>query len=256
MGNVLSVHAEIFLKGTDERIDKPIKIISEILKFQLDQAYNGYPIFIKEYWKNKSIQISYTSKYEPTSLIRFSEKYENSIDKIFARTYDETGDWDHIIELPKGNFKFDEEKRKCKYSFDEIRHKTKELRDYNSIKIEGQMNSCCNLINQENRDIINLPIEYLDNLKTYSELEIESKRIEEINSIIKESTDILFLNNELTIHRKIGIEEYNRLKYKKNNSEFMGVKYNNGKYDIYSSGWLNCADENYLKYIKTKKSDT
>jgi hypothetical protein len=256
MGNVLSVHAEIYMKRVNEKIDKPVKLLSEILKFQFDQAYNGYPIIIKENWKNKSIQISYTSKYEPTSLYKFSREYENSIDKIFARTYDETGDFDNIIELPKEQHEFDIDKRKCKYSFDEIRYKIIGTHDYQTAKLSGKMNSCSNLINQENRDIVNIPIEYLDNLKTYSLLEIESNNIDEIVTLIEASIDIIFLNKNITIHRKIRVGEYKKLNYLRNNSEFMAIKYNNGIYDIYSCGWLNCVDENYLKYLKSIKSDT
>jgi len=254
MGNVLSVHAEIFLAKRNNLISNPAMLLNEILSFQQGKSYNGCPMFIKEYWDNKSIQISFTSKYEPTALFKFSQKYRSSIDKIFARTFDETGDWDNIIELPNEEFEFDKNKRKCKYAFNEIRYKPNNSIEYSSQQISGLMNSCSNLINQENRDIVNLPIEYLDNLKTYNELQIESNDIRVIETIVDESSDIIFLNDKITVHRKIDTKEYMKQDYATNNSEFMAVKYNKSKYDLYSAGWLNCADENYLAYLKKRRS--
>lgn len=256
MGNVLSIHAEIFLTKANKLVNNPAMLLNEILSFQQGKAYNGYPMFVKENWENKSVQLSFTSKYEPIALYKFSEKHKSSIDKIFARTYDETGDWDNIIELPNTEFDFNKDKRQCKYEFNEIRYKLRDSTEYKTTQICGLMNSCSNLINQENRDIVNLPIEYLDNLKTYNELQIESTNIKTIERIISESHDIVFLNNKITVHRKIDTKEYSKQNYSKNNSEFMAIKYNSSKYDIYSSGWLNCADKKYLEYLEMRKSDT
>ena len=106
MGNVLSVHAEIFLKESWQNNFPVSKLISQILDLQFGRSYNGYPIIAKEYWSNRSIQLSFTSKYQPQSLIEFSELNRDKINKIFARTFDETGDYDNIIELPAENFEY------------------------------------------------------------------------------------------------------------------------------------------------------
>ena len=256
MGNVLSVHSEIFIKESWQN-DFPVsKLISQILDLQFGRSYNGYPIIAKEYWPNRSIQLSFTSKYQPQSLIEFSELNRDKIKKIFARTFDETGDYDNIIELPAENFEFDTQKRKCRYQFDELQFKYRSNNLFESIAINGLFNSCSNLINQENRDIVNDPIEYLDNLKTYSLLEIESDYDQGINEILLNSSEIIFKHKGLTVHRRIKTEEYINLKYKSSPSKFMADKYNNGYYDIYSSGWMNCGDINYQEFVNNNKSAT
>ncbi len=96
------------------------------------------------------------------------------------------------------------------------------------MTINGLFNSCSNLINQENRDIVNYPIEYLDNLKTYSLLEIETDNNQELNDIFINSQEVIFKNKGLTVHRRIKTEEYDSLKYKSNPSKFMADINNDG----------------------------
>ncbi|MBK8346457.1 MAG: hypothetical protein IPL08_02145 [Saprospiraceae bacterium] len=96
----------------------------------------------------------------------------------------------------------------------------------------------------------------MDNLKTYSLLEIESDYDQGINEILLNSSEIIFKHKGLTVHRRIKTEEYINLKYKSNPSKFMADKYNNGYYDIYSSGWMNCGDINYKEFVNNNKSAT
>ena len=198
---------------------------------------------------------------EPRSLFKFYEENRKQIERIFARTFDETGDWDWVFSLPNTIKDYYDLRRKCRYSFDRIRFKPKKRSDYDmksnlksygeyfELETNGTLNAVSNLIAQENRNLTNFPIEYLNNLKTYALLEIDCKEEHIIDDILHNSLDILFFNNGLTIHRKIHIAEYRNLGFKKNPSEFMAERYNNSMYDIYSSGWSNCVDMEYLKFI-------
>ena len=65
------------------------------------------------------------------------------------------------------------------------------------------------------------------------------------------------MDKGITVHQKIEVNEYRRIRFQINPSEFMAIKYNNSMYDIFSSGWSNCADEEYLKYVnEIKKNPT
>lgn len=258
MGNLLSIHAEIFLKrDSNGKVLTPIETVTKLLENLNGSSYNGYPISIKENrnWKNLSYRISYGDKMEPRSLIRFYENNSEYVERIFARTHDETGDWDWIISFPNSSSDYYEMRRKCRYSFDEIRFKSNET--YESMKLRGTFNSESNLIMQENRNLVNTPIEYLNSLKTYSELEIATEENCGLEEILEKSKHVIFLDKGITVHQKLEVNEYRRIGFQSNPSEFMAIKYNNSMYDIFSSGWSNCAEEEYTKYLnEIKKSPT
>ncbi|MEO1263356.1 MAG: hypothetical protein AAFZ15_31390, partial [Bacteroidota bacterium] len=126
MGNLLSIHAEIFLKrNSNGRVLTPIETVTKLLENLNGHSYNGYPIIIKENGdlRNLSYRISYIDKMEPRSLIRFYENNHKFVERIFARTYDETGDWDYMISFPNSSNDYYEMRKKCKYSFDRIKYK-------------------------------------------------------------------------------------------------------------------------------------
>lgn len=268
MGNLLSIHAEIFLKrNSTGQLLTPVETLTKLLEKLNGASYNGYPIIIKELggWKNPSYRISYGDKMEPGSLFKFYKENCEFVEKIFARTFDETGDWDWIISLPSASNNYYEIRRKCRYKFDSLRIKLKEneklvhtsdykrFNEFLDIKINGTFNAQSDLILEENRDIVNFPIEYFNSLKTYSELDIVTEQEDLLNEIFLKSKDIKFLNEGITVHRKINVFEYRNLGYRQNSSEFMAIKYNNEMYDIFSSGWSNCIDEEYLSYVNDKK---
>ena len=258
MGNLLSIHAEIFLKrDSSGKVLTPIETVTKLLENLNGRSYNGYPIIIKENaeWKNLSYRISYGDKMEPRSLIQFCENNSEHVDRIFARTFDETGDWDWMISFPNNSNDYSEMRRKCRYSFDEIKFKSND--NYETKKLAGTFNSTSNLILQENRNLVNVPIEYLNSLKTYSELEIETEEKNELENILNHSKHVIFLDKGITVHQKIKVNEYRKIGGKNNPSEFMAIKYNDSMYDIFSSGWSNCADEEYLEYVnRIKKNPT
>ncbi|MEO1263808.1 MAG: hypothetical protein AAFZ15_33680, partial [Bacteroidota bacterium] len=92
---------------------------------------------------------------------------------------------------------------------------------------------------------------------TYSDLEIKSEKENELERVLNESNYIIFMDEGITVHQKIEVNEYRKIGPLTNPSDFMAIKYNNSMYDIFSSGWSNCADEEYLEYInKIEKKTT
>jgi len=259
MGNLLSIHAEIFLKrDSNGKIISPLETASKLLENLNGRSYNGYPIVLKEHWNgNKtSYRISYGDKMEPRSLYRFYENNFELIERIFARTFDETGDWDWMISFPNNSRDYYEIRRKCRYSFDMLRYKPQSTGNYEEVQIKGTFNSQSGLNLQENRNLVNIPIEYLNSLKTYSELELETDNPADFDEIFFFSNHIKFIDKGITVHEKIEVNEYLAKGYKINPSEFMAVNYNRSMYDIFSCGWSNCADEEYLKYMNEIKKES
>lgn len=251
MGNLLSIHAEIFLKKNSKGLTlSPVEIMTKLLENLNGRSYNGYPFVLKEHWNGKttSYRVSYGDKMEPRSLIHFYEKNAQSIEQIFARTFDETGDWDWMISFPNDSNDYYQMRRKCKYSFDMIKFKSND--GYSFKEIKGTFNSKSDLNQSENRNLVNTPIEYLDSLKTYAELEIETDENDGLSKILNESKHIIFMDKGITVHQKIGVDEYRKMGFQKNLNEFMAIKYNDSMYDIYSGGWSNCADAEYLLYTQ------
>ncbi len=271
MGNLLSVHAEIFFKEDNGLNDsRPALLLYELLHTYRGRSYNCAPILVYDFHEHNSLRISYGDKYEPRQLIEFQFEFRKIIDQIYARTFDETGDWDHLIFLPNESSKFDEMKVKCRYEFDQIKFKLKpreELTFNNQLykagnihlmDIRGFFNSKSDLNEHESGYETTYPIDNLRSLHPYSILEIESPHLEILLNIIDKSDDIMFMHRNLTVHRKIDIQEYNNLGYpntlrERKVYEKNALEYNNGKYDIYSSGWPNCANVDYLDYVEKRK---
>lgn len=264
MGNVISIHAEIFVKkGVLGQSLKPAEVLWQLTEPMNGRSYNGYPMIIKEIGGvGSSIRISYGEKYEPQRVFSFFEENESYIDRLFARTHYEGGDWDYIFNLPSQNTNFEEIRRKCRYGFDEILFKTEENIDlidesyevfdeYKSIKLCGDMNSISCLVDIDNTELISFPIEHERSLKTYALNEFKCVNENLLNIIIDQSCDVIFKYKNRTVHRKIDTQEHISKGYEKSLSDFMAIKYNGGKYDIYSSGWQNCVDTEYLDYTKT-----
>lgn len=272
MGNVISIHAEIFVKRDKTGWTlKPAEALWELTKPLNGRSYNGYPMIVKEAgaYNDFSIRISYGEKYVPVRLFSFYDENQDYIDKIFVRTNYEGNELDHIISIPTSNRNFEEIRRTCRYGFDEIMFKPKSemvaslneiivYGEYRSIKMKGSMNSVSCLIDIDQKDIICYPIEYRYSLKTYALNEFESDNLNLLNQIIENSADVIFKYRNVSVHRKIDTDEHQKQGFPKSPSDFMAVKYNNGKYDINSSGWYNCIDEEYLNYLTKikRESDT
>lgn len=176
----------------------------------------------------------------------------------------ESNELDHIFKLPSNNHNFEEIRRICRYGFDELLFKQKvnkeldtneykKYGEYRSVKLNGSMNSVSCLIDIDQKDIITFPIEHDRSLKTYALNEFETENKNLLNQIIENSVDIIFKYKNVTVHRKIDTNEHINQGFPKSPSEFMAIKYNNGKYDINSSGWYNCVDEDYLNYLNKIK---
>ncbi|MBK6498821.1 MAG: hypothetical protein IPG00_11945 [Saprospiraceae bacterium] len=268
MGNVISIHAEIFVKRDETgQTIRPAEALWNLTKTYNGSSYNGYPMIIKEVgaYNDYSIRISYGEKYVPRSIFSFYEENKNFIDTIFVRTNYESNELDHIFELPSNNHNFEEIRRICRYGFDELLFKQrgnleldskvyKEYDGYRSIKLNGSMNSVSCLIDIDEKDIISFPIEYDRSLKTNALNDFETENKNLLNQIIDNSWDVVFKYKNVTVHRKIDTNEHLKQGFPKSPSDFMAIKLNNGKYDINSSGWYNCVDENYLNYlIKIKR---
>lgn len=271
MGNVISLHTEIFVKRDESgETIKPAEALWKLTEPLNGSSYNGYPMIIKEAgsYKDFSIRISYGEKYVPRRLFSFYEENQEYIDKIFVRTNYEGNELDHIISLPTSNQSFEEIRRTCRYGFDELLFKPKtemnistfkvsELGEYRLVKISGSMNSVSCLIDIDDKDIISYPIEYRRSLKTYALNDFESDNKNLINQIIENSSDVIFKYKNISVHRKIDTIEHQNQGYPKSPNDFMADKYNNGKFDINSSGWHNCIDKEYLNYLtKIGRSDT
>jgi len=271
MGNIISLHTEIFVKRDESgKTIKPAEALWKLTEPLNGSSYNGYPMIIKEAgaYKDFSIRISYGEKYVPRRLFSFYEQNQELIDKIFVRSNYEGNELDHFISLPTINQNFEEIRRTCRYGFDELLFKPKtevnlkrvevsEFAEYRSIKMNGSMNSVSCLIDIDDKDIISYPIEYRRSLKTYSLNEFESDNNNLLNQIIENSSDVIFKYKKRSVHRKIDTIEHQNQGYPKSPSDFMADKYNNGKYDINSSGWHNCIDEEYLNYlIKIERDPT
>lgn len=267
MGNVISIHAEIFTKRNEagESLN-PANILSKLTALMGGRSYNGYPIIIKEVGGiggiGSSIRISYGEKGEPSNLFRFFEENKNGIDRLFARTQYEGGDWDLIFSLPSENPIFDEIARKCRYGFDEILFKPKESNqfigevyetfgDYKSIKLYGEMNSVSCLTHIDLTDWISFPIEHEVSLISYAPNHFSCENENLLNKIIDQSADIIFKFNHKTVHRKIDTAERVAKGYPASFvKDFSAIQFNGGKLEIHSSGWQNCVDTAYLDYIK------
>lgn len=263
MGNVISIHTEFFVKKAALMLPlKPAEMLWQLTEPAGGRSYNCYPMIIKEVGgSNPSIRISYGEKYEPQRLFSFFEEYKEFIDRLFVRTQYESGDWDYIFSLPSQNTNFEEIKRKCRYGFDEILFKPKEtihlkdetyevFGDYRSIKLHGDMNAISCLVDLDYTDLVSFPIEGEYSLKTYQDNEFNCENENLLNMIIDQSSDVIFKYKNKTVHRKIDTVERISKGYQKSPTEFMANKYNNGKYDLNSSGWGNCVDIEYLEYLK------
>lgn len=269
MGNVISLHTEIFIKNNKEGKSLfPAKVLFDLTEPLNWSSYNGYPMIIKEFGSanDRSIRISYGEKYEPRRLFSFFQENLNFIDRMFTRANYESGDLDYIFSLPSNNFNYEEIRRACNYGFDQLFFKLKNkinftnlsidtFGDYNSIKLEGTMNAISCLTEIDETDIISFPIENERSLKTFAENGFNSSEENLLGEIIDKSSDVIFKYKGKTVHRKIDTEEYKNQGYLNRNLERMAIKYNKGKYDINSSGWHNCVDKEYLDYLRIIKRD-
>ena len=89
MGNVISIHTEIFVKRDETgKTIKPAEALCELTKTYNGSSYNGYPMIIKEVgaYNDFSIQISYGEKYVPRTIFGFYEENKKYIDTMFVRT--------------------------------------------------------------------------------------------------------------------------------------------------------------------------
>lgn len=269
MGNLLSIHTEIFVKrGAAEQTLSPAEALYKLIAPMNGHSYNGYPMIAKESgtYEHFSIRISYGEKYVPRHLFRFFEENEPYIDKLFARTYYEGGDLDYIFSLPSTNKDFEAIKRACRYGFDEILFKPKEninltnqahetFGAYLSIKLNGDMHAVSCLIDVDDANITGFPIEHNGSLKTYAINAFSCSDENLLQEIMDKSADAIFKFKGKTVHQKIDAEAYNAKGYPKSPNEHLANSYNNGKYDIHSSGWRNCVDKEYLEYLKSIKRE-
>lgn len=269
MGNLISIHTLIYLnnKSRGESIS-PLNILSEILDKYSGMSYNRYPIYIKEGGNNKNrfYKISYGEKGEPRELIKFANTHPELISKIFARTYYESGDFDYFISTPFDSSEYEIIRKPCRYGFDEITFKLTKGEEINyqeinsnsencRILMNGELNSISDLIEQEENDILSKPKENYRSVHSYSINNFKTNNSELLNEILKKSKEVKFLYKGNTIHQKIRTEEFRIQNPKLSNDPRMIINFKNAKewnkgyFDFYSSGWINCINDEYLNYL-------
>jgi hypothetical protein len=278
MGNLLSIHTVIYLKSKPgDESSSPLNILTEILDKYGGMSYNGYPIYIKEGGNNKNrfYKISYGEKAEPRELIKFANSHPELISKLFARTYYESGEFDYFLSTPFDSSEYEIIRKPCRYGFDEITFKlTKgEEINYQDLKsdsiggrvlINGELNSISDLIEQEDNDILSKPLENYRSVHSYSTNNFKTQNSELLSEILAKSQEVKFLYKGNTIHHKIRTEEFSIQNPKLSSDPRMIInfknakKWNEGYFDFYSCGWVNCINDEYLNYLKKieNKTDT
>lgn len=274
MGNLISIHALIFVQN-DLKNDhcSPLDIITKLLEKYEGGSYNGYPIIIKEGGNhaNRHYFISYGEKGEPSELLSFMNSYPKLVSKIFARTYFESGENDYFLFSPFGSSEYEEIRETCKYGFDEIQFKLSEgerietfevnlYTEYFQIKIDGDMTAISNLIEQDYRDIIIHPFENYSSIHSYSNNNFNSANNELLNEILAKSVDVRLKYKGKTVLQKLKTDEFISRNFSLSNDKRMQIKlknaiqFNDGYLDIFSCGWGNCLNKEYLEYTNSIES--
>jgi len=213
MGNLISIHTIIFVKRDSDRITlNPIRILNELLLKYNGMSYNGSPIFVKESgnYENLHYKISYGEKGEPRELIEFAKSHVKLIDKIFARTYYESGDLDYFLSTPFKSDKYEIIRKPCRYGFDELNFKLRKGENFNGqiitddseflrIKLDGEMSSISDLIELDQTEIIIKLSENYRSVKTYAINNFKSDKLNVLNEILPK-VKMLYSNTKTKLY--------------------------------------------------------
>jgi hypothetical protein len=253
----------------------PLGIVSKLLEKYNGMSYDRYPVYLKDFSDHNKLQfrLSYGEKGEPRELIKFANSNASIISQIFARTYYESGDLDYFISTPFTTSEYDEIKKPCRYGFDEVQFKLTKGEKVNSIlydtdsncnrvKLQGEMYSISNLIEQEHSELVINPTENYRSVHGYADNKFKTQKSELFYEILNKSDEVTFLYRGKTIHRKIRTSEFIKQNPVLSKEPRMLINFkhanemNKGYFDFYSCGWKNCINDEYLKYLEKEKNST
>ncbi len=268
MGNVISTHIALFPKLDSTLEHQSIsEITTGMLKSYFGNTYHSSPFIISQQ-ANWMYDISYCAKWEPAGVFELFAENSKLYDKAFVRFLDDMGDYDRIFSLPVTD-KSDaiSNATDCKYLFDQILFSAFEGHEklipqsqpmYEGllkINLNGTLFSRSEIPFDLNNGINSYILETPDRISTFPSSEIICQNPEVLLLILNNSGDVSFLYNECTIERRLAVANIhgpitdkvrNNIYWANNNQE--SVKY-------HSCGWLNCGHEEYLDYIRQRKTN-
>lgn len=266
MGNIISTHIALFPK-LDENLEHQsiAEITTSLLKNYFGNTYRSSP-FLFSAQDNWMYDISFCSKWEPSGIFELFLENSHLYDKAFVRFHDDMGDHDRIFSLPSAD-KADTIKNApdCLYLFDQIvfsafdgykkliPHVEPAWSGLVKTNLGGTMYSKSeipyDLLNGINSNILETP----ERISTYPMPEMTCENPEALASILTNSNDIFFLYKQCTVERTLSVANIRGpvTDNVRNNIYWANQKKEMVKY--FSCGWLNCGNEEFVKYVGQRK---